>query len=271
MSRYMIDLADHLTNERRSVIAGSIATSALHLCRDRGVRGIVTVCSISDELAEALDGLRNEGTTIQIAAILNDGGPDAASIADMCGDAIVVLPAMNSETGTLTNPEAIEDALSSSRCLGVLIDATDAAGWTTIELSGDLVIIPESSSALTDNQRAASERIADLRDHLESSLIQRVADTYVNGSGSRIANLSSVSFRCVNGEMLMAKLRSRGIAVTTASRCYSKRRNSILAEMDVPFDLSAGSIRFCLKEETQTGDIETVVRTTAEIVGELRG
>lgn len=124
--------------------------------------------------------------------------------------------------------------------------------------------------------RAIDRRMHDtgtLRDHLESALLDRVADTWVNGAGEpRLANTTNVGFNGVDGETLAGMLDSRGIAVSTGSACHSRtvEPSHVLRAMTGSYQKASQSIRFSLSHANTLQEIDTVVNEVCEAVTRLR-
>lgn len=118
-------------------------------------------------------------------------------------------------------------------------------------------------------------KVGQMRDRLENSLLSLIPDSFVNGTKiltKRLANTSNLSFENTNGEMILHRLDEIGICVSTGSACNSESKTSspVLAAMDVPYSQAMGSIRFSLGRTTKESDIENVISVLPGIVSELR-
>jgi cysteine desulfurase len=61
-----------------------------------------------------------------------------------------------------------------------------------------------------------------LRDRFESEVLNRIDDVVLNGDPkNRLAHLSNLSFRFIEGEGLLINLDLQGVAVSTGSACSS--------------------------------------------------
>lgn len=122
---------------------------------------------------------------------------------------------------------------------------------------------------------SAMEQVRELRDRLESALLSRIPNAFLNGTNdaaNRLPNTSSISFENINGEMIMHRLDERDICVSTGSACNSKghRASAVLAAMNVPYSRAMGSVRFSLGRFNTESEVDLVIDALTEITGELR-
>jgi len=125
------------------------------------------------------------------------------------------------------------------------------------------------------NDMAAMQRVKELRDRLETEILNRIPNSRINGSkdsAKRLPNTANISFPNVNGEMILAKLNDAGIFVSTGSACNSDSHVSspVLRAMNVPYTDAMGSIRFSLGRFNTENDVEKVLDILPTIIGELR-
>ena len=116
-------------------------------------------------------------------------------------------------------------------------------------------------------------RMADLRDRLERSLLERRIGVRVNGAGApRVPNLSSLAFDDVSGEALVISLDLEGIAVSAGAACSAGtiRRSPSLLAMGLEQE-SRSTIRVSLGPSTTVGEIDALVERLPEVLGRLRG
>jgi len=117
------------------------------------------------------------------------------------------------------------------------------------------------------------ERVADLRDRLESLLREALPDLHIHGGGAeRLPNTSLLALPDVEGEALQLRLSQRGICVSTGSACTTGRPepSHVLQAMGVPPDLARGTVRLSLGRETTAGEVEAVAIALPQVVQELR-
>jgi len=115
-------------------------------------------------------------------------------------------------------------------------------------------------------------RIRDLRDRLESGILENIPNTRRNGNpANRLPNTSNISFEYVEGQNIMLHLDQLGICVSTGSACHSTTHQSspTLHAMNVPYTAAQGSIRFSLGRYNTDDDIENTLRVLPEIIEKL--
>lgn len=119
-----------------------------------------------------------------------------------------------------------------------------------------------------------ARRVADLRDRLETALIDAGHGTVTrNGSlEGRICSTTSLSFEGVSGEDLLIALDLASIAVSTGAACAagSPEPSHVLKAMGLSRDRVNGSIRFSLGRATTVEEIDRTVEAVAAAVGKLR-
>jgi cysteine desulfurase len=119
------------------------------------------------------------------------------------------------------------------------------------------------------------ERVRELRDKLENSILQTIPNTRLNGTADadkRLPNTSNISFVNTNGESILARLDDVGICVSTGSACNSidHKASPVLAAMDIPYSIAMGSIRFSLGRFNYAKEVDLVLEQLPKIVDELR-
>lgn len=120
----------------------------------------------------------------------------------------------------------------------------------------------------SDQLQQTATSIANLRDDFERTLVDRIPNVVINGSGSpRLPNTSNVAFPGVDGEALMASL--PGLAVSSGSACASvhPEPSKVLRAMGLPKALANSALRVSLGRTTTE---EEVQRAAQRIVEEVR-
>ncbi|MBP9109897.1 MAG: aminotransferase class V-fold PLP-dependent enzyme [Pyrinomonadaceae bacterium] len=115
--------------------------------------------------------------------------------------------------------------------------------------------------------------VRELRDRLETEILQNIANTRLNGHVEhRLPNTSNISFENTNGEMILARLDGLGVCVSTGSACnaHDHKASAVLEAMNVPYSYSMGSIRFSLGRMNKPDEIDLVLRSVTEILFDLR-
>jgi len=123
------------------------------------------------------------------------------------------------------------------------------------------------------DREAQEARLAQLRDRLESALLQRIPALEINGRGApRLANTSNLSCHYIEGEAILYQLSAEGICASSGSACTSGslEPSHVLRAMGVPFTAIHGSVRFSFSRYTTDEEIERIIQVFPEIVAKLR-
>ena len=116
-----------------------------------------------------------------------------------------------------------------------------------------------------------SARIAQLRDRLESRLMQVLPHVFRNGSVThRLPGNANLSFAYVEGEGLLMALKD--VAVSSGSACTSAslEPSYVLRALGIGEELAHTSIRYGLGRFTTEEEVDFVVKLTADKVQRLR-
>jgi len=119
---------------------------------------------------------------------------------------------------------------------------------------------------------AALERIRELRDRLESGLLERYPDAVVFGrSAPRLANTLAIGWPFLHADDLLEALDREEIYAGSGSACTSieSEPSHVLLAMGVAPDLARGAIRFSLGEEISREDVDRVIEVMAYVVRDL--
>lgn len=125
--------------------------------------------------------------------------------------------------------------------------------------------------ALENNCRRMQESIEHLK-KLENQLIEALQDAGIdfirNGSTNRIPGNLSLSFKGVEGEMLLHRLDLMGICVSTGSACDSRNTqiSHVLAAIQVPEDYAVGTIRISLGYENTEKEVSQIAASLIKIL-----
>ena len=115
--------------------------------------------------------------------------------------------------------------------------------------------------------------VKDVRDRLESALLERSIDASVNGDTvNRLPNTTNISFKYIEGESILILLSEVGIAASSGSACTSGslEPSHVLRAMGVPFTRVHGSVRFSLSRYTTAEDVDYIVDNMIRIERRLR-
>jgi cysteine desulfurase len=122
-------------------------------------------------------------------------------------------------------------------------------------------------------QENGYDRIRMLRDKLESSLLERVTNTMVNGDTQhRLPNTTSIAFEYVEGEAILLMMNEFGICASSGSACTSGslEPSHVLRAMGVPFTAAHGSIRFSLSRYNNAEEVDFIIEKVPPIIENLR-
>ena len=115
-------------------------------------------------------------------------------------------------------------------------------------------------------------RLSKLRDKLESALLEKLEEAYVNGSrDSRMPHVTNISFKHVEGEGLMMTF-NQNIALSSGSACTSAslEPSYVLVALGLGDDLAHSSLRFSLGRFTTEEDIDATIEQVTEGVNHMR-
>ena len=114
--------------------------------------------------------------------------------------------------------------------------------------------------------------LAALRQRLLCGILAQIPDTACNGPAAAAPHIASVTFKGVNGEVLMHALEERGIFVSTGSACHSRRPepSHVLLSMGVAEKDIASTLRFSFSPENTMEEIDYALEQLAELAASLR-
>ena len=117
------------------------------------------------------------------------------------------------------------------------------------------------------------DKVAQLRNKLESGLIASVKDSQINGDLiNRLPNTTNISFQYVEGEAILYHCSDAGIAASSGSACASGslEPSHVIRAMGVPFTMAHGSIRFSLSRYNTMQEVDYALETVPGIIAKLR-
>jgi cysteine desulfurase len=130
-----------------------------------------------------------------------------------------------------------------------------------------------SQIALAGLTDGSTERLATLRDRLESAVTTLVPEARVNGKGApRVPNTSNILFEHVGGDALVLALDELGIAASRGSACSAGAADpsSVLMAMGLNGEQSRSSLRFSLGKQNTVDEIESAIAAIPVSVRKLR-
>ena len=121
--------------------------------------------------------------------------------------------------------------------------------------------------------REENVRVKELRDRLETGLIEKISSAHRNGPEEpRLPNTLNIGFEYVEGEAILMRMDDKGICASSGSACTSGslEPSHVLRAMGVPFTAVHGSIRFSLSRYTTRAEIDYVIEELPGIIEFLR-
>jgi cysteine desulfurase len=122
-------------------------------------------------------------------------------------------------------------------------------------------------------ETAEDRQIGELRDRLESAILEKVEAAGVNGNGApRVPNTSNIYFDYIEGEALIISLDLKGLAVSTGAACSSGaiEPSHVLTAMGLRPDRARASIRFSLGKQNTAEEVEFAIQLVPASVARLR-
>jgi cysteine desulfurase len=115
-------------------------------------------------------------------------------------------------------------------------------------------------------------KVGGLRGRLENMVLTRIPRTRINGEGTRLPNISNISFDAVEGEAAVIALDLEGVAVSTGSACSSGalEPSHVLMAMGLRPEIVQGSLRFSLCYYNTEEEIDRAVGILENVVKRLR-
>jgi cysteine desulfurase len=117
------------------------------------------------------------------------------------------------------------------------------------------------------------EKMASLRDQIQSTVLGTIDAAGVNGQGApRVPNTTNVYFDFIEGEAMVIALDLKGLAVSTGAACSSGaiEPSHVLTAMGLTPDRARASIRFSLGKHNTTDDVDYALSLLPDTVARLR-
>ncbi|HUE23234.1 MAG TPA: cysteine desulfurase family protein [Bryobacteraceae bacterium] len=118
-----------------------------------------------------------------------------------------------------------------------------------------------------------ARRMGELRDRLESAILESIPHTGVNGHRTaRTPNTTNIYFDGLEGEALVIALDLRGFAVSSGAACSSGavEPSHVLTAIGLGVDRARASIRFSLGRANTSEQVDALVEAVAASVAHLR-
>jgi cysteine desulfurase len=117
------------------------------------------------------------------------------------------------------------------------------------------------------------KRVTALRDRLYEGIINQITGIQLNGDPvNRLPGNLNVSVGGAAGEAMLLKLDVAGICVSTGSACNSENPDPshVLRALGLTIPQADNSLRLTLGKPTTRQEVDTAVKTLADVVAELR-
>jgi len=116
-------------------------------------------------------------------------------------------------------------------------------------------------------------RLRDLRDMFETSILEMIPGTEVNGDRkNRICNSTNLMFRGIEGQALVTQLDQVDIRCSQSSVCINQRPEPsyVLKAMGLSEEEASSSIRFSFSELDTLQEVEIAVRAIVKLCRRLK-
>jgi cysteine desulfurase len=116
-------------------------------------------------------------------------------------------------------------------------------------------------------------RVATLRDEFEARILERVADSYVNGDvAHRLPNTANIGFAGLEAEAILLLLSEQDICASAGAACSSGslEPSHVLRAMHLPERIAHGAVRFSLSVRTTQDEIDQTVAIVPRVIERLR-
>ena len=136
-----------------------------------------------------------------------------------------------------------------------------------------IVALGKACELAKDSLDENTQKLGRLRDRLEQGIAESIHDIVPNGDRtSRLANISNISFRSIEGEGLLINLDMQGVAVSTGSACSSGslEPSPVIRALGREDELARGAIRFSFGKENTIEDVDYVLEILPKAIENLR-
>jgi cysteine desulfurase len=134
-----------------------------------------------------------------------------------------------------------------------------------------IVGLGKAAAIAQQNLQAEAERLAALRDKLETGVLARVPLASVHSAGAqRVSNTTMIRFGDLEAELILERLDRAGICASAGAACTSAKTepSHVLIAMGVDERGALSSVRFSLGRENTAADIDTLLDVLPGIVNE---
>jgi cysteine sulfinate desulfinase/cysteine desulfurase-like protein len=134
----------------------------------------------------------------------------------------------------------------------------------------DMAGLGRACELIEQNLAQYAQHMATVRDRLERGLLDSGMDVRVNGHPEkRLPNTSSVSFRSVEADRVLASLPT--VAASAGAACHADEVevSHVLAAMNVPEEYAMGTLRLTVGRFTTEDEIARAISEITDVVGSL--
>ena len=134
----------------------------------------------------------------------------------------------------------------------------------------DMAGLGRACELIEQNLAQYAQHMATVRDRLERGLLDSGMDVRVNGHPEkRLPNTSSVSFRGVEADRVLASLPT--VAASAGAACHADEVevSHVLAAMNVPEEYAMGTLRLTVGRFTTEDEIAQAISEITDVVGSL--
>ncbi len=115
-------------------------------------------------------------------------------------------------------------------------------------------------------------RLTALRDKLIGEVLRLPCSRLTGHPTRRLPSIASFTFEAIEGESILLQLDARGICASSGSACSSTslEPSHVLLAIGLPHPIAHGSVRLSFGEDITEEDVDTVAKSLAEVVNDLR-
>lgn len=131
----------------------------------------------------------------------------------------------------------------------------------------------EALSLAQEHRKSEAERLAKLRDAMQSALTTRFPDAIVSGAlKRRLPGFLHISFPGIDAERLIFMLEQRGVMVATGSACAANKgtRSHVLNAISLAPEVADGSLRLTLGRLSDEASISVATEAIIDAVSRER-
>lgn len=141
------------------------------------------------------------------------------------------------------------------------------------ENTASIVALGKACDLAYQNMAKEQQQVKQLRDKLESALLEKIPHSFVNGDlENRLPNTSSISFEYIEGEAILLMMDQFNICASSGSACTSGslEPSHVLRAMGIPYEAAHGTVRFSLSIYNTEEEIDFVIEKVPAIIQRLR-